>query len=500
MSIVFMLLLIGALPGSNVHAAESGSPIEIQSGISHVPGIPYPQQNNPEFVTYVDRNELPDSAKDFTRIRVMTSSAPIDMSGAGVYKYTNYSDVYGSYYGSAVPFEGDVYILTILFDDDINPLAYNLSTLHLTLDGSGEEGEGSPPNGSAFGKLDRIEANERDIVLTTGQTRKIKIYAIDTNGIEKEITKDKKTIYRSDSASIADVSAGVIKAGKREGTATITVSYGGKKVLIPVSVAKTSIVQLKPSTKNVTIETGELEQLSLSAVLSDGSVRDVTSLAVWLTDNSSVAYVEAGEIEAIEPGSAVITAFYNGLSVDINVEIDSPYEEESLYEVVGLETSNKNIKMKSGEEKLLQIYAVFDDGSKEEVTDSVLWQTSKSDVVEVEEGILIAGKSGKATITATYENKSVQLTVQVEKRKAIKSLTASTKNVTIKRGTEKELVLTAVYTDGTKEDITVEATWSTRNDSIADVDAGVVVANRKGSTVITAKYNDKFVNILVKVS
>lgn len=500
LALTLALLLQLLLPAAFIHAADSDEPVVLEAGISHVAGVPYPQQKTPEFVTYVNRDELPESARDFTRIRVMSSSVPIDMSGNGVHKYTNFSESLRIPYGSSVPFEGKVYILTILYDDNEKPLGYQLASMNLTLNGGGSTGGSTGGSSSSFGQVDHLEANERDIVLTSGQTRKIRIYAIDTNGIEKEVTNDKKTTYRSDSASIADVSAGVIKAGKREGTANITANYGGKKVVIPVQVAKTTITQLKPSVKTLTLEAGELEQLKLNAVLSDGTVRDVSSLAVWITDNSSVADVEAGEVEAVDQGNATITAFYNGMSVDIAVEVEPEYSEESLFEVVGLETSNKNIKMKANEEKLLLIYAVYDDGSKEEVTDSVLWQTSKSDVVEVEEGILIAGKSGKAIVTATFENHSIQVSVEVAKQKAVKSLTASTKSATIKRGNEKELSLSALFVDGTKADVTEDAVWTSRDDNIAEVDAGTVTANKKGSTVITAKYNGKLVNIIVKVN
>lgn len=349
-------------------------------------------------------------------------------------------------------------------------------------------------------KLARIEANEREMVLTSGQTRKIKIYSIDANGVEKDITRDKKTVYRTDSASIADVSSGVVKAGSKEGTANITVSYNGQKTTIRVQVTRNTMTQLISSDKELTLETEELQQINLTAVFSDGSIKDVTSLANWTTDNSEAADVESGEIAAIDPGSAVITAYYNGVSVSIQVEVEAAFwEDEDFNALVGLEASNKNIRMNTDEEKLLQIYALYEDGSREEVTDEVLWQTSKSDVVDVENGLLLSSKAGKAIVMATYKKVSLQITVTVEKEKPIKSLTASTKKVILQRGKEKELILTAIYADGTKGDVTEKADWTSRDESIAEVDAGVITAGRKGSTVITATYNGRLVNIIVKV-
>jgi hypothetical protein len=494
-SLVIVLALL-AIPLSSAFAAEGDSPLKLTDGVKQT--ITEPVGNNPAFNTSVQRDQLPEAIRNFTGIAVIAKKEPHNVDPNKLDDYKRNFHFYDNGFGSFVIGGGHYYILTILFNDVQKPIAYYESELELNVEGTGGSTGGT--TSGKFGTLDHIEANEQSILLKSGQSKKIKIYAMDTNGREKEITSDKKIVFRSDSASVANVSAGVVKAGSKEGTANIIVTFEGKKVTIPVTVAPTVLTGLKASLKEAQLEPQELRQVKLTAVFSDGSVKDVTTQAVWMTDNSEVADVDTGEIEAFGPGEAVISAAYSGLSVNIAVSVVEAQIVDGLNQIVSLEASNKNIKMKTNEEKMLQIYAVYDDGTKEEVTDAVLWQTSKSDIVEVDAGVLTAGQSGKAIVTATYENQSIQVTVQVEKEKAIKSLTVSTKKVSIKRGNEKELSLTAVYMDGTKADVSDTAEWVSKNDSIADVDAGVVTANHKGSTVITAKYNGKFVNIIVKVN
>jgi predicted DNA-binding antitoxin AbrB/MazE fold protein len=88
----------------------------------------------------------------------------------------------------------------------------------------------------------------------------------------------------------------------------------------------------------------------------------------------------------------------------------------------------------------------------------------------------------------------------VKKDKELKSLVASSKKVTLKRGEELDVVITAYYKDGTKRIVSELADWKVTKSGIVTVEDGVIKAgNKKGSTTITAKYNGKAVNIPVTV-
>jgi hypothetical protein len=211
-----------------------------------------------------------------------------------------------------------------------------------------------------------------------------------------------------------------------------------------------------------------------------------------------VALVDKGEIEGISDGEAAITAYYQGLEISFKVYVTTSEEEEKEIEV--LQIQDKNIKLLVNEEKSLKVNAMFSDGSQEDYTDQVSWTSSKNSVVEVEDSVLIANSIGSATITASFNGIEATLKVEVKKDKELKSLVASSKKVTLKRGEELDVAITAYYKDGTKRIVSELADWKVTKSGIVTVEDGVIKAgNKKGSATITAKYNGKAVNIPVTV-
>lgn len=82
--------------------------------------------------------------------------------------------------------------------------------------------------------------------------------------------------------------------------------------------------------------------------------------------------------------------------------------------VESLRTENRNITLKKGENVQVEVNAEYIDGTDENVTELVNWTSSKSGVVSVKNGKLVAKKAGKATIKAIYQKKEVTIHVTVE--------------------------------------------------------------------------------------
>jgi len=115
-------------------------PVKLTSGITHV------QVKEDQFVTYVDRDKLPESAKNFTRIRVMSSDRPFDQIGYSIEDFMYGGDVYDEQrgYGSGIH-KGDriIYTFVTLYGEDRWALAYTDSvTIHMKT--NTEEGSSVP--------------------------------------------------------------------------------------------------------------------------------------------------------------------------------------------------------------------------------------------------------------------------------------------------------------------------------------------------------------------
>lgn len=95
------------------------------------------------------------------------------------------------------------------------------------------------------------------------------------------------------------------------------------------------------------------------------------------------------------------------------------------------------------------------------------------------------------------ENKSSEYTAATEK--TVKKVTVNTKKLTLKQNSQEQIVLTATYQDGTTEDVTSKAKWTTSKKSIAEVNNGLVTAKSKGKTTVKAQYGKKSASISVTV-
>ncbi|MGC5327451.1 Ig-like domain-containing protein [Brevibacillus sp. SYSU BS000544] len=166
-----------------------------------------------------------------------------------------------------------------------------------------------------------LEVSEEVVLLKPSKTKSIKVYAIDSNGEKMEITRDKDTTYTSSEASIAKATKGLIRAGNKQGTADITVSYQDISTTIQVIVTKASVTKLNPSESKVTMKKGEEKEITLTATLSDKTEVDVTSLATWTSSNKKVVTVEDGKLKALSKGKTVIKATLEGKTTQISVTV-----------------------------------------------------------------------------------------------------------------------------------------------------------------------------------
>ncbi|AZN43256.1 S-layer homology domain-containing protein [Paenibacillus albus] len=122
------------------HAEETGTQqaeqstavaaVELTAGVKHIAGVK-------GFKTVITRSQLPEQAQAFTHITVQSSNAPFAVSELGVEEFVGRPELYSETgYNSGLPSGGTYYALTILYDNNRHPLAYNETTVTV----AGDEG------------------------------------------------------------------------------------------------------------------------------------------------------------------------------------------------------------------------------------------------------------------------------------------------------------------------------------------------------------------------
>lgn len=130
--------------------------------------------------------------------------------------------------------------------------------------------------------------------------------------------------WTSSSTSVATIDTKGLATAANLGTTTITASSSGLKASTILTVANTVTKSIAIScasgaigctTSGANLTSGTSVQLVATATLSDNTTKDVSTAATWASSNTNVATVSStGVVTAVSPGSANITATYQGVT------------------------------------------------------------------------------------------------------------------------------------------------------------------------------------------
>ncbi len=238
---------------------------------------------------------------------------------------------------------------------------------------------------------------------------------------------------------------------------------------------------------SVTLEVGEGEILTETVEPADALDKSVT----WSSSNSAVATVTTdGEVDAVAPGIAVITAKAkdgSGVTGTCTVTVVQG-EPETVY-AEGIKITGATKKVAPGK-KLKLTAAVYPENA---VNKQVKWKVSNQKYATVNsKGVVTtkkAGKGKKVTVTAYLaDDSSIIATYKISIMKnPVKKIKLSAKTTTLKKG--RSVTIKAKFTPS--KGISKELTWTSSNKKVATVNAkGKVTAKKKGTTKITAKAKD----------
>ena len=151
----------------------------------------------------------------------------------------------------------------------------------------------------------------------------------------------------------------------------------------PSEPEEVSVVSIELNKKEITLEKGASETLSVTYTPSNATKTDL----VWNSSNKDVVTVTDGSLLAVGPGSAAITITCGNATDICQVIVVVP--------AIGISIDNPTLELVIGDKETL-VAKVDPEGS----TDAVAWETSNSDVATVDKGIVTAKGVGNATLTA----------------------------------------------------------------------------------------------------
>ncbi len=313
--------------------------------------------------------------------------------------------------------------------------------------------------------------------LGSGATEQLTATGTYSDNSKQDFTS--QVVWQSSDATIATVSSAGLLTALKPGNVVITATSGSISGTLFVAVSAPTLTSIKVSAPSSSLVSGATELLTATGTYSDNSTQDLTSQVMWQSSDPTTASVSGtGLLTGVKAGSATVTASQGSVSGNIIVSISAPV-------LLSITITPSSFSIASGQNQQLNAQAVYSNGTTQDVTSTVSWNSSASNVALVSGTGLVSGVSaGTSTITATLGavSKTATATVSAATLQAI-SVTPAT--ASIATGQTQAFAANGIFSDGSTTDMTNSIIWSATNAATIDA-TGLATGLSTGTATIMA--------------
>ncbi len=268
-------------------------------------------------------------------------------------------------------------------------------------------------------------------------------------------------------APVSNVSNGLTDGLATGGPVTIMANDSGTTGTTDVTVGSVTLDYIEVYPQSLSMNAGTSMQFTATGIYSDNTTRDLTNQVTWSASNSDLLSVNSSHrynvrATALDKGTALLSASLPGSSKGASASITILERTLSTIEVTPASPSlpdNIDINFKAT--------GLFSDGTKQDLTQSVVWSTSDDTVLKINNAFQIKGQargvigagSGNATITATFGSTSGTSSVTVSATITLSSVDISPAFSYLANGYRRQLTATGIYSDGSSYDLTQYISW-----------------------------------------
>ena len=249
----------------------------------------------------------------------------------------------------------------------------------------------------------------------------------------------------------------------------------------PAPAATLSTLQVTPA--SVSLATHASQQFHATGLFSDGSTQDLTSSVTWFSSDSSVATISTGGMAtAVTTGVTNVTAKSGAMQASATLAVNNAgvgltsITLSPLVSTLAVHTTQQ-----------LTATGAYADGSSRDLTSNVTWSSSSAAAATVDVNGLVTGvAAGTTSITAALNGITQSMTLTIT-APTITSISITPEGFTVPIGISQQFVASAVYSDGSSQDLVSGVTWTSSLLSAATIDAnGSATTLAAGTTTITA--------------
>ena len=305
-------------------------------------------------------------------------------------------------------------------------------------------------------------------------------------------TEDLSTLvsWNSNNTGIADISDSGLLTTIKAGTSDISAIIGELSSTVTTTVTPAELKFISISNPR-SLASGVSETLSAIGTYSDGTTQDISNQVLWTSSTPTIANVNEnnGDFEAIQEGTVLITASSNGVSASTQITVSAA----TLTKIVA---SPSLVSLAKGSASLVNVIAIFSDGSFLDVSEQVNWENNEQNTITLmTDDLKVLGKNiGSATLTASLSDFETTISVNVSNAE-LTSLNISQANNSLPKGLSQQFSAIGTYSDGSTQDLSTQVTWISSSEVVSVIEntadfKGLAHGIGEGSTTISAILND----------
>ena len=294
--------------------------------------------------------------------------------------------------------------------------------------------------------------------------------------------------WLSSDSTIASVDSNGNLASLALGNVTLTASSQSISAQISVTVTPAVVASIAVTPANPSIPAGYVQQFTAVATFTDATTQDITDSAVWTSSKGNVATINAsGLASGLAVGNSTITASLESVSGSATLQVSSAL-------LQSITVTPQNLLMTTGTTAQLMATGHYSDSTNQNLTTLATWTSSDATVGSVDSAGIVSGRQpGTVTITASYGGMNATTTVTVANH-TLQAIIVTPVDPTVTAGQQLQFTATGYFADGTTQDLTKSAHWSSSASNIATINSGqtgggLCTAKAAGTATLTAAFN-----------